>query len=480
MPATPIDLDGCRETLGEALTLTRSLPDSFHRAFCFLTLAREFNKIGDFARGAESWDQTLATAQALLNKFTKEIVSVDNIRVQKDLERQKSNKINATLRYIGIVQAENKDIDAAIHTANQIQDAGTKINLLLDIANAQSKIGYIAGEIATLTRAFEVSRDGGRDGGTVMTLDQLATIHTKAGDTASALQMVDLMPISESKAIALRNIVNLKAEDGNISEAIHISALIQDQLTKVFTLNDIATVQCNRSADCHETLSQALQTAYNIEHPISKTEALIAIAKVQNQIGDQANCKATLDEARRVADQIQYAEDKADLLTAIAELQAEVSATAQAHDTLIYAIQAAQAIEKEDHRAATLADIAKAQVRAGEHLKSHDTLVQLFQFADSIQDKEKKSVSFVSLVEAQVQIGDILGAYQTVQAIPDTFRKVYALILIAQAQALAGDMEDSRATLTQARRIVDDVTFIPEKINGLIRIAKAQAGQEHW
>ena len=217
-----------------------------------------------------------------------------------------------------------------------------------------------------------------------------------------------------------------------------------------------------------KALEQALEAAGTVKDPEQKARALLAVAEVQTQAGERKAALRTLDQAARAAraipeDDPNTANKRRNLLTLTAGAQAEAGDMGAALQTA-----------REGHRDYAYQLIATAQARAGKAQEAVQTI--------SLIDAKvgyMKGNGLVAITEALARAKDWDGARAALKAVAGDTDRVRALAELAKGQARAGEKDEARKTLDEARRHIDgflnDRQGNEDRAHGLSCLAKAEA-----
>jgi hypothetical protein len=179
--------------------------------------------------------------------------------IQKFLPNNSYQALIKILTAIAIAQFESGDataaqttLNAALATAQQIEDSSSKAGALKEIAIAQANAKDAA---AALTTAQQIEDSSSKAGA----LKDIAIAQVNAGDAAAALATAQQIEDSSSKAGALKEIAIAQVNAGDAAAALATAQLIEDSSDKAIALKDIAIAQAKAKLN-----EQAIATAEKI------------------------------------------------------------------------------------------------------------------------------------------------------------------------------------------------------------------------
>ena len=297
-----------------------------------------------------------------------------------------------------------------------------------DLAVAMAGVGDIASALQ-LAAAIEAPILQGR------VLATIGTIQDKAGDAVGARDTFDLaiemsaeISNSRSRTEMQSPIVGAKAESGDIDGALRAVAAMDDEENRAASQVYIATVQF-RAGDvdgARKTLNAAAQSVTAMGFEFGRRGKIqVAIVAALDETGD-------LDGALKVTASInEDHEARSEAYVAVARVQSQNGDTEAARRSLTFATQSAASIEQnETLRGSAQVAVATAQAETGDF----DGALQ----AVAAMDYQHHRIDTqVSIAMAQARAGDIIGAKQTARTLDPEFRAdVYATI----ATTLAGSL----------------------------------------
>ncbi|MDK1030672.1 MAG: hypothetical protein QGD94_01545 [Planctomycetia bacterium] len=342
---------------------------------------------------------------------------------------------------IATAQIRASDFDGALRTANAIQNSVYGENVLFDMAKARARAGDRSGALHALALLGHEITSWKVD--TVM--QEFAVAKTKSGDVATASWATRKIGHNDLKVRALVAIARAQAKVGDRTSA-------------------------------KNTLLQAIRTAKAITEDFGKTRAFLSIIKAQRDAADVTAAKGTLRQLLGIAEDSKNNWFKAFALREIAAAQAQMGERRKARDNFQKAIEATDHLKgryARSNRASALAEIATAQARAGDIeaalrtcrsmpvSKEDFTLdgrreealqniaivqVQKGNVADALQTARSiehflqyKNEALLAIVKTQAETKNFKGALATANIIPNGSRKAQARLIVAAAQAKAGD-----------------------------------------
>ena len=332
----------------EALATTRSIDKNFrHDALRDIALAQA--EAGDMRSARDTFAAMLSVAQINDSTFLRPW----------------------SVRNIASAQAEAGDIDGALATARSIDDELILSWTLDDIAVEQMATGDEQSARDTLAVALSVARKIDDKKERVSALSFVAAAHAKTGNTqsardilATALSVARNIDVAFYRASALHRIALAQAEAGDAQSAqgtfaamLSVAQMVDDEFNSYHldsALRGIVSVQAQTG-----DMDGAFATARGIDNVESRAGALHDIASAQAQAGDKQSARDTFAAALSAARNIDDASSRAGALRNIAPAQAKAGDTDGAFAT-------ARSIDDALFRAGALWGIASAQAEAGD------------------------------------------------------------------------------------------------------------------
>jgi tetratricopeptide (TPR) repeat protein len=279
---------------------------------------------------------------------------------------------------------------------SMIASGPEKARVLMDIAVAQAKTGWLKDADETVSEALQIARFIPRNRLKAFALCYIAAAQANAGW--------------------------LKDADDTVSEALQTAHSIDDKKWKAAALRYIAVAQANAGwlENARKTFAKALQAI-----------------RTQDVYGDQglsiADAQAgagLFAEALQTARSIDVKRLKAAALRYIAVTQAEAGWIEDAHKTFAEAVRAAHTVD--NGRQWVLEEIATAQAEAG-------LFAEALQTASTIDQINPKASALGKIANAQAHAGLFAEALGTAHTIANGRRKAGVLKDIAVAQIRATD-----------------------------------------
>jgi RNA polymerase sigma factor (sigma-70 family) len=217
-----------------------------------------------------------------------------------------------------------------------------------------------------------------------------------------------------------------------------------------------------------KALEQALEAAGTVKDLEQKARALLAVAEVQIQAGERKAALRTLGEAAEAARAIPEGDlnivrTKRNVLAQVAGAQAEAGD-----------LEAARKTSKEGHRDYAYLLIAVAHARAGKSREALHTIGLI-----DAKVGYMKGNGLMEITAALAEAKDWDGARAALKAVASDTDRVRALAELAKGQARAGQKDEARKTLDEARRFIDgflnDRQGKEDRAHCLSHLARAEA-----
>ena len=363
------DLPDVQQIVREALQAIDT-SDKQSNAMELAAVAAGLADVGDLARAREINKEALQITAAIQNDSGKDLA----------------------LWQIGKSQAKAGDIKEALHTAAQIRNGYYHVNTLSFIAEAQAKAKDRTGARNTLKEALKITAKIENPGSEDMGLGYIAAAQAKIGDIKEALHTAAALQDTGQDALnngdKIREIVEAQVQGKDIKGAIQTAHIIQEASTRGQALAHIAIAQAEAGdqAGAKETIREVVWTAAELSPDFEKALVLRDIAAAQKKVGDETGAREAIRLARQAADNVKGTVDTGSALSS------------KAH---IYAI---------------IGDIEGA-----------------VQIATTIQDDFHRTWTFTRIADAQVEAGDIHGALKSAAAIENSSDRIRVLMDIARA-----------------------------------------------
>jgi hypothetical protein len=271
-----------------------------------------------------------------------------------------ARQIIVSLRDLASVQAERREVDAALATASSIPDGLPRIEAWIAIAARQLEAGRPDGARAALDLADARVDALGEPLQRAAVRARLASLRAKAGDAAgadaalaAATRDAHRLPSRDGRATGLGFVATALAEIGRPAEAVRLITdnRIADEAPAALAAAAVAAAQA-RDPD------EAERVAALIGEPRFRAVALVQVAAIEARQGDAARAAARLAAARQVADGIDEALWRDYPLARIAQAYVDLKQPAAA-------AAAARAIAEPGQRARLLFVIAHLEAAEG-------------------------------------------------------------------------------------------------------------------
>ncbi len=288
------------------------------------------------------------------------------------------------LKEIALAQAQVREFDAALETAQGIDEAD-RASVFRDIAQAQAQAQAQAGEFdAALETTQRIDVPYLRS----ETLKAIAKAQAQTGEFGAALETAQKIDNVRYREEALGSIAQVQAQVGEFGTALETVKRIDNAGRRTKVLKDIAQVQVQVGK-----FGAALKTAQRIDDARRRADALKDIAQVQTQAGEDEIAQVTWNAAVDTAREIDDERSRAHALETIAKTQAQAGEFDAALNT-------AQKIDNAEWRAEALGAIAKVQAQVGEDEVARATRVE------KISTRSEFHNSILEIAKALVEVGD--------------------------------------------------------------------------
>ena len=414
----------------------------------------------------------------------------------------------------------------ALH-ATKSQKISFRFDDLRAIADAQAEIGDIQGAQQTLVAAARILAHK-TDILSIRDLAKVAVAQTKIGDEQAAkrsfsalLKAVNAIvadPSHPSRNLALNFFASAHAKAGNIASAFEIISTIDDSENhRHRVLSLIARAQAEAG-----DVANAMKTAIGIHNNFHRNRALLMVSDIQAKAGDFEGAKKAvrrIDEVQSqevglfrialwqlISGNIKAAERT--IFTSTLGLWLFKSIIQARKGNFVAALNSVESLPRDRDgkaiRVALLSEIAVMQAEAEKSLEAKQTLAEALRIARTRDDARGRAVLISTVAAAQAKAGDPEAARQTFTQVAEAFesaRKKDApnwmprsdphslpsyrrdastisgswllradLKTIAQAQAKAGFFEDAVKTALS----IDVVKY---RVEALMSVARHLAGK---
>jgi len=447
--------------------------------------------------------------QAQVGQFDAALKSAGMIESEAD-QAEALREIAKAQAQVGQLEEANRTFVEALESARAIEEETPRRLALEEIARAQAQVGQPEEANRTFAEALESARTIGDGYYRAEALSELAKGQAQVGQFDAALKSAGMIESEADQAEALRKIAKAQAQAGQmeqatctIAAALKFARMIKSKFKRVASLCNLAEtqVQAGQLEEANRTFAEALESARTIESEADQAEALREIAKAQAQVGqynsalDSAQMIVSgykrdktlgeilevqagaghLPEALGSARMIERLEQRAWTFVRIARAQARAGQLYQAVSSLTPALDCAQMIKNKEVPMEILLEIAKLQVQAGQLESMESALLQALKSALMIENEIIQVDCLEEIAEVWVKGGKYKAALGCVQKIKFEGARVRPLIMIAKAQAKAGQSKQATEIFETALMCANMSESESIRTEDLINIAEAQA-----
>ena len=319
---------------------------------------------------------------------------------------------------------------------------------------------------------------------------QIATALAYAGESQSALKVLDRIGNDYSKADALGKVAESYIRLGDKEKS---SALLSDMIKiaermddggKAYALRLIGEsyIQLGDKGKAGSLLSERVKLVERFSDDQYKARLLSEIARSYVRLGEAMKAGAFLKEAINILERTSDDQSKAYTLGAIADSYSAIAETLKDGAPLKEAIKAAGQIRDSRTKAASLSKIVQSYARLGKTMKDGSLIKEAIKAAEQIGDYR----SLGAIVESYAGLGDKEKArvmrehaIRTVERISGNQSKAYALKVISLSYADRGKTLRNGALLKEALKIADRISDGHSKaaVLSAIRTSYAQLGE---
>jgi hypothetical protein len=343
------------------------------------------------------------------------------------LQIESASSRASSLRFIAEAQASADDLTGALNTASLIPPSSgdgfsfNKEDTFAVIVGVRAEIGDVTGALQVLTRLQNAGSYQYR------ALADIAAAQARKGQMEEAFQTIVPIRDSADRAYAVNEIAAGQAQSGDDEGAVQTASAISDEYFRASAMKSVAIVQIQR-----RDFSRALKTLAHIppSREDERNEVLWSMGLEYAHAGD-------FDTAVRTVRSLEGNRD--DALLDIAEVQAKGGQAASAR-------RLASLVQPPWARAIGLQGIARALMHAGYKEQASKTLQLAEQTAVQEKEDDLKEHARMHCIIARAVLGDVPGALRSASTLPnqeephDTPKRHRALVGVAQAQALGGDI----------------------------------------
>jgi len=343
-------------------------------------------------------------------------------------------------------------------------DESQRPSAAANIAGAQARAGDLLGAFATAHSLPKRSDQA-------MALGSISWAVAHGGNLAWALNIIATSEEGPSKAIALSQIAEQRAEVSDFERALTIARMIRDQLDyRVLTLVRIATKQwkSGNTRGAERTLREALDEVERTQAANPNSEAsgahsmFLMIAVAQAALGDRGGALATIDRVYAIAAKADDSGPREMLLQKLAMAQAQIG-------EIQAGLETARKMLPGHQRDFAFQVIADQQAQQGDPRGALET-------AATISDPTWRPVVLRRIAHAQSTSGDAAGALETIDSIQGDVERAEALAEVAFDQAV-----NVNATAAQTLQLAWEVAKnaqgeLPSHVFGEIAVARGILG----
>jgi len=475
----------------EALQLARKV--KFYWNDPTLAIAREMVAHGLFDRARKVGGYRILTeiAKAQAAKGDKKSAQATFAQATQIALKRKDSQ---WLKELAIAQAETIGIENGIATAKQIKNAALQAETFIALANQLVKAKRTDEAKALLSDAFEAVRGIKPESWQANLLLELTKAFKSVGDMKQAVTLAD--------------------------DWVRI---MQKEMGKNFWKSTI----CLSPYLLTDRLDAAEQTARRIDDPFTRFDALSQVAQAFAASGQIERSRALWDKVLKSAKQLSQQEQER-VISLVVEHQTNVG-------QFLQAIQTIRSFALPDQQASLFANIVRNQLKMDMPEEAMKTVEQIGanddaifhlacyfaekkqfgkaeRWAERINDMSKKREALLSILQGQIEARQESAAMNTIARILNLSEPVNerelassALLIIAIAQAMKGQLLDAQKTLSaldesyrlpafhgivnqlatmgkwqDALSLTEQIAHPEIKINALLAIAHAQmeAGEQ--
>jgi tetratricopeptide (TPR) repeat protein len=356
-------------------------------------------------------------------------------------------------------------------------------------------------------------------------LARLAEQQARAGNLSNSLRAArSIKYVLSAKAGALRVIAEIQAQNGlqnearliltEALEAVHASQtpieywpscpkqrhVAVPSSSYVEMLCDVAKAQAKvgRIADAAATLDEALQVVPSIKDPplpkevlsdalafmradVTKSLALSAIAKAQDEAGLKTQSAATFERAKQAASEVRAASPRIMALNRLGRAQYQAGRVAGATRAFDDALELARGLDNPAMRVFEFVNVLSAKLDVGVAVEGDSTLLEGVEIARSIAGEAWRAVALQRLALAQDRIGrreDAVATYrealEATDAIPSSSTRSNVLFGMITGMPVGPQPPRLIAeSAQQAARIAQSIEGELRRASALVVIARA-------
>ncbi|NET04844.1 MAG: tetratricopeptide repeat protein [Symploca sp. SIO2B6] len=287
----------------------------------------------------------------------------------------------------------------ALELCKEILQLGKDYRILGTIARAEHILGFVAEALRHYQTALEFCpEDNFKE--KAITLHNIADLKAQQGELEEAMALYQQsLQIQESindvggKATTLHNIAQLKAQQGELEEALalyqqslQIEESINDVRGKATTLHNIANLKAQQGEleDALTLYQQSLQIEESINNVRGKAATVHAIAGIKAQQGELEEALALYQQSLQIEESINNVGGKAATLHAIAGIKAQQGELEEALALYEQSLQIKQSINNVRGKAATINNMGYLEGKRGNKSKQLELYLEAAQILAQI------------------------------------------------------------------------------------------------
>lgn len=359
---------------------------------------------------------------------------------------------------VAVAQAIRGDMAGSARTFDKISILSDRVRALYGVAKVLAVRGERKEAFKKFDEAAEEAGKAVKKSEKVELLKEVARAQTQIGEWSAAFQTVETLPDPVEKSRLLAKMAKNEAENGNFTGAFHIADIIEDPGQNALAHYNIASAQARKG----DTPS-ARKTAAAILDDFYRASAARVIGEVLVKEKKTSEATFLFQEAKRLA-KASRGElfDRAMLLKDLGLSQWQAGDTAAATDSFQEARRAALSIKKEDfyNQELALLAIAEALSQIGDNQAAQEVMQLANQATMKLEaDPYNRAQVLLAIAHSEISIGSteaaILVLQQTNQIaieIPNLNDRCLILTDVAEALSSAGDFQGGLDALQKARR----------------------------
>ena len=388
--------------------------------------------------------KNLAELQTKLGQSEKgRVTFAQSKRIAHGIEDEKSRV--DSLQEIAIAQAEAREFNDAIETAQEIESQWDKAYALQRIISVQINAKDFPAALATANRIEEPLTKS-------RSLWIIAHAQVSSGDFTAALNTAEAIDEPE-KTNTLVVIANAQAGKGDVTAALNIAEKIEDRFQRIDILVAIVKGQARS-----KNFTAALETVEKIDNQLEPTEEVMGVMRL-NVTRGEVSLRKTVEEIKN--------QKQGEALVAVVEALIEMG-------NFTAAITTKNKIKDKNQQQEALSAIAKRYAKA-------QNFTAASEIAKEIESPPTRAKTLAAIAEAQVAQGKTEAARTTFATVLQAEKQTQilisllissALIQLAEVQVKNGQKELGAATASLACEIAQSIDYVAEKANVLAIVAR--------